>query len=237
MLIEQDHSCAGTRQQIRGPGTEHSRADYCHIIAAGHVVGIIADRERGDTIARRYNRRMSDSVGASSARIKVVGTRDIQTVGRDGKHAILPRIAGVEILELGNVLTRSGSMTELFRKDWVKIGIVPQQVNWNQLNPHGVTDWHRHTRQSDHLAAVGGNIKLAMWDGREGSTTYGASEIVRMGALRPVLVIVPAGVWHGLRNECGEPAGYLNIIDQLYDYENPDNWRLAPNAAGIPDIL
>jgi dTDP-4-dehydrorhamnose 3,5-epimerase len=58
-----------------------------------------------------------------------------------------------------------------------------------------------------------------------------------MGAIRPVLVIIPPGVWHALRNESGEPAGYLNVTDQLYTHDEPDNWRLAPRSTEIPDIL
>jgi dTDP-4-dehydrorhamnose 3,5-epimerase len=128
-------------------------------------------------------------------------------------------------------------MMELFRKDWDGIEMTPLQVNWVQLNSNGVTDWHRHTQQTDHLIGVGGNIRLALWDGREGSPTCRQSDVIRMGALRPVLVTVPPGVWHALRNESGEPAGYINVIDRLYDHGNPDNWRLSPDANGIPDIL
>ena len=50
-------------------------------------------------------------------------------------------------------------------------------------------------------------------------------------------MIVPPGVWHALRNESGQPAGYINVIDQLYDYERPDNWRLTPGMSEIPNIL
>ena len=32
-------------------------------------------------------------------------------------------------------------------------------------------------------------------------------------------------------------SGYLNVIDQLYDHENPDNWRLPKDCSGVPDIL
>ncbi len=141
------------------------------------------------------------------------------------------------ILELGNVLTRSGWMMELFRKDMPGVAITPRQINWVQLNPNGVTDWHRHARQTDHLVGVGGNIKLALWDGRVKSPTYQQTNVIRMGAMRPVLVVVPPGVWHALRNESGQPAGYINLTDQLYQHASPDNWRLAPGAAGIPDIL
>lgn len=167
----------------------------------------------------------------------IVGTRDSQTVVAGGRRAALPKIAGVEILELGNVLTRSGTLLEVFRSDWKGIDIVPQHVLWMQLNANGVTDWHKHDRQSDHIVGVGGNIRLALWDDRLGSPTRGQHEVIRLGALRPVMVIIPIGVWHGLRNESGQPAAYLNIVKEAYSYADPDNWRLAPGTPGVPDIL
>jgi len=167
----------------------------------------------------------------------VAGTRDQQSVAAGGARATLPKIAGVQIVELGNVLTRSGVLLELFRQDWPSIAIGVQQVNWSLLNASGVTDWHRHALQTDHLVGVNGNIRLALWDGREASPTHGASEVIRLGAMRPVMVIVPPGIWHALRNESGAPAGYLNMVDQLYDYARPDNYRLAPGTPGVPDIL
>jgi dTDP-4-dehydrorhamnose 3,5-epimerase len=164
------------------------------------------------------------------------GTRDSQSVLRGGRPAA-PRIAGVKILELRNVLTRSGWMTELFRKDWAGVTIGPEQINWVELSPSGVTDWHRHANQTDHLIGVSGIIKLALWDERADSPTNQETDVIRMGAVRPMMVIVPPGVWHALRNESGQPAGYINVADQLYNYEHPDNWRLSSGMAGIPDIL
>ena len=166
-----------------------------------------------------------------------VGKRDPQSVLPGGARAGLPNIAGVRIHELGNIITRSGFMTEVFRADWTVAEITVRQVNWVQLNPGAVTDWHAHSEQIDHLVGVSGNIKVALWDGRDTSPTKGAADVVRIGAVRPVMIVVPPGVWHGLRNESGEPAGYINIIDVMYDYAKPDNWRLAPGAAEIPDIL
>lgn len=168
--------------------------------------------------------------------VEPLGVKDEQTVLPGGARARPPAIDGVAILELGNVITRSGHLTEVFRADWAA-DIAVHQVNWVELNPGGVTDWHRHDEQTDRLVAVGGSIKLALWDGRLGSKTYGASEIVRMGALRPALVVVPPGVWHGLRNESGVPAGYINVIDRGYDHARPDNWRAKPGDGGWPDIL
>lgn len=167
----------------------------------------------------------------------MVGTKDPQTVSATGSRATPPKIAGVRIHELGNVITRSGFMTEIFRGDWPEIDVAVRQINWVLFNPGAVTDWHVHYRQTDRLVGVGGNIKLALWDGRKTSPTNGTGEIIRMGAFRPVIVAVPPGVWHGLRNESGEAAGYINVIDELYVHEDPDNWRLTPRSTDIPDIL
>ena len=166
-----------------------------------------------------------------------IGAKDLRTVLPGGRRAAEPRIAGVRIHELGNVITRSGFMTEIFRTDWAVVGISVRQINWVELAPRAVTDWHAHFKQTDHLVGVGGNIKLALWDGRDGSPSKGATDVIRMGAIRPILVIVPPGVWHGLRNESGKPAGYINIFDALYAHDDPDNWRLSPRSAEIPDIL
>ena len=166
-----------------------------------------------------------------------LGRRDGQTVIAGGGRAAPPRIAGVQVVDLGNIITRSGWMAEVFRTDWPAVGISARQINWVQLNPGAVTDWHCHIGQTDHLIGVGGNIKLALWDGRDESPSKGSSEIVRIGAMRPVMVIVPPGIWHGLRNESGEPAGYINVTDQLYNHAQPDNWRLTPGMTEIPDIL
>jgi dTDP-4-dehydrorhamnose 3,5-epimerase len=47
-------------------------------------------------------------------------------------------------------------------------------------------------------------------------------------------VIVPAGVWHGLRNLRATPATVLNVVDRAYVYDDPDHWRLPPETAEIP---
>ena len=167
----------------------------------------------------------------------MIGTRDPQTVMAGGRRSAGPRIIGVEVIDLGNVITRSGWMMEVFRSDWPACEISVHQVNWVQLGPASVTDWHRHSNQTDHLIGVGGNIKVALWDGRDHSPTKGSTDVFRIGAMRPLMIVVPPGVWHGLRNESGMPAGYINVADRRYDHEQPDNWRLSPGASEIADIL
>jgi len=165
------------------------------------------------------------------------GLKDAQTVVRGGARAAAPKIAGVAIHEIGNVLTRSGCLTEIFRADWLGPALAVRQVNWAMMNPGGVTDWHCHAEQTDHIVGVSGTIKLALWDDRKDSPTKGATETIRIGAMRPVMVVVPPRVWHGLRNESGTSAGYINLIDRLYNYEQPDNYRISSDSRDLPDIL
>ena len=51
------------------------------------------------------------------------------------------------------------------------------------------------------------------------------------------MVYIPPGVWHALRNESGAPAGYINVVDEMFDYEKPDNYRLPADSTEAPDIL
>jgi|HubBroStandDraft_5_1064220.scaffolds.fasta_scaffold14000_3 dTDP-4-dehydrorhamnose 3,5-epimerase len=163
--------------------------------------------------------------------------QDEQAVAPNGQPASTATIAGVRIVELSNVFTRSGWLSEIFRADWAGVEGAPQQINWVELSPNRVTDWHRHAQQTDHLVGVGGVIKLALCDGRPDSPTYRATEVIRIGALRPVMVIIPPGVWHGLRNESGQSAGFLAMVTRLFDHQHPDTSQLAPGDVEIPDIL
>jgi dTDP-4-dehydrorhamnose 3,5-epimerase len=160
--------------------------------------------------------------------------KDRQTVTPEGDLAGQELISGVVVRECKNVLTRSGSLLEVFRADWPELSIVPGQINWVMLWPQGVTDWHRHLGQQDHLVFVTGVIKLCLHDDRENSPTQGRSNVFRFGDLRPSLVVVPPGVWHGLRNETRAPAGFINYFDSPYSHEDPDNWRFPHDTAELP---
>lgn len=162
------------------------------------------------------------------------GRKDPQTVTASGSRAQPFNISGVRVIPLNNVLTRSGAVTELFRTDWPELTITPRHVILATMNPGGTTDWHRHSQQTDHLIAISGNIKLVLWDGREQSETKGQHDVIRFGALRPLIAVVPPGVWHGLRNESGSIAHYINVNDVPYNHADPDNYRLEVEAGKAP---
>jgi dTDP-4-dehydrorhamnose 3,5-epimerase len=160
--------------------------------------------------------------------------KDAQTVTSGGRAAGAQIISGVVLREGSNVLTRSGSLTEVFRINWPEISAAPGQVNWVWLWSGAVTDWHCHINQTDHIFAVLGIVKLCLYDDRKDSPTHGVSNVFRLGALRPTLVVVPPYVWHGFRNESGEPAAFINYFEKPFRHEDPDNWRLPHDSASIP---
>ena len=168
----------------------------------------------------------------------MLGAKDLPTVTEYGETIRNPSssIAGVQYIKLNNILCRSGLVTEVFRSPWFN-DVKDEQINWVELSPNGVTDWHCHFKQDDRLVGLNGIIKLCLYDGRPDSPTRGNSELFRLAITSPGLVVVPKGVWHGLRNESGQPAGFLNVIDQLFDHNNPDNFRLPFDAAEIPITL
>ncbi len=54
----------------------------------------------------------------------MIGARDPQTVVAGGRRSASPRISGVRMVDLGNVMTRSGWMAEVFRTDWSPAGSI-----------------------------------------------------------------------------------------------------------------
>jgi dTDP-4-dehydrorhamnose 3,5-epimerase len=160
-------------------------------------------------------------------------TKDEQSVTADWTVLQEP-IDGVRLLEVRNVLRDSGHVTEVLRRDWFQESVEIDQVFQVTLESRAVSAWHVHLATTDRLFATSGQVKIALFDGREESPTKGLVNEFRLGERRPGLLIVPAGVWHGLRNLRASPSTVLNVVDRAYVYDDPDHWRLPPDTAEIP---
>lgn len=144
------------------------------------------------------------------------------------------RIEGVRVREVKHIVTANGHTTELFRQDWgVVAGEIVHMIHV-ALRPGALSAWHMHRRKTDHLFVVGGAVKAVLYDDREGSSTRGRLDVLHLSAMRPMLVVIPPGVWHGLQCSPSEACMFVNFFDDAYDYENPDDWRLPPDTPEIP---
>ena len=142
-------------------------------------------------------------------------------------------IDGVEIKNLRLVPDERGHLMEMLRSDdevFEKFG----QAYVTTTYPGVIKGWHMHRKQSDNVVCVRGMIKLALYDGREGSASPGEVTEVFLGEHRPVLVHIPMGVYHGWKCISEQEAYIVNMPTELYDYDDPDEHRLPFDTDKIP---
>jgi dTDP-4-dehydrorhamnose 3,5-epimerase len=143
------------------------------------------------------------------------------------------RIEGVVVTDLKVVRNERGRLMEVQRAD------EPTFPGFGQAYvtatfPGVVKAWYRHTAQVDQLAVVSGELRLALYDSREGSPTCGTVAELRLGDGQPLLVQIPPGVWHGFQAVGDREALILHLNTVAYDAAAPDEERLDPGTDAIP---
>jgi dTDP-4-dehydrorhamnose 3,5-epimerase len=108
------------------------------------------------------------------------------------------------------------------------------QVYLSAVYPGVVKGWHYHKVQRDNLCVVKGMAKLVLFDNRDKSPTSGEIMELFIGEKNPVLVSIPPGVLHGMKGIGTEPALFVNVPTEPYDYNKPDEHRLDPHSGQIP---
>lgn len=142
-------------------------------------------------------------------------------------------IDGVKTKKLRVIPDERGRLMEILRRDdplFQNFG----QVYMTTTYPQVVKAWHKHEKQIDNVACVAGMVKLALYDGRTNSPTFQEINEFYLGVHNPLLVQIPAGVYHGWMCVSEEEAIIINIPTEVYNYEQPDEQRLPPHQIEIP---
>lgn len=142
-------------------------------------------------------------------------------------------IDGVTMRKLRVIPDERGYLMEMLRSDWPEFERFGQ-VYITAVYPGVVKGWHYHQIQTDHFICVAGMAKVVLYDGREDSPTQGEVNEFFMGQLNPILLKIPPGVMHGFKGITPEMALIVNIATELYEYDNPDEYRLPPHTDQIP---
>ena len=141
-------------------------------------------------------------------------------------------IDGVLVQELGWYTDQRGSLSVLLRADQAELqGERFGQAYVTTVLPGVVKGWHRHARQCDRMTGLRGETLLVLVDGREGSTTRGERLELVLGERHPRLVLIPPGVWHGLKAIGAGESMVLNLPTLPFDADDPDEERAPPDAA------
>lgn len=142
-------------------------------------------------------------------------------------------IDGVAIKQLKVIPDERGRLMEILRRDdemFSEFG----QVYMTTAYPGVVKGWHYHKKQSDNMTVVKGTMKIVLYDGRENSPTYREVNELFAGEHNPILVHIPPYVYHGFKCVSQEEAIAVNTPTEVYDYEEPDEFRVHPHENDIP---
>ena len=142
-------------------------------------------------------------------------------------------IDGVRIRQLQVFADERGWLTECLRADdeqFIRFG----QAYVTAANFGAVKAWHYHKRQTDNFIVVHGMAKVVLYDGREDSPTRGEVNEFFMGERNMIRLQIPPGVYHGFKGISPGEAVVLNIPTELYNCDEPDEYRLDPHDNDIP---
>lgn len=163
-------------------------------------------------------------------------TAPLKTVFED--HGLIIRssgklIDGVQARRAKVMPDERGRLGEIFRADdlWFeKFG----QVYFTTTYPGVVKAWHHHKKQTDHIYVIKGTVKIALYDQRKDSPTYGTVNELYLSEHCPGLVRIPPGVLHGWMPVGQTEAYIVNITSETYNYDEPDEYRTDPYENDIP---
>jgi dTDP-4-dehydrorhamnose 3,5-epimerase len=136
-----------------------------------------------------------------------------------------PTIDGVKIKPLRTIADERGWLMEILRADEADLFTKFGQVYVSATYPGVVKGWHYHRRQVDNFACVAGMVKLV------GSPTEGAVNEFFLGVHNPMLVQVPTMVYHGWKCVSPEPSLVVNVPNEPYQRDEPDEYRLEPHGS------
>jgi dTDP-4-dehydrorhamnose 3,5-epimerase len=142
-------------------------------------------------------------------------------------------IYGVIIKKLKVIADERGRLMEILRADdnfFQNFG----QVYMTTAYPGVVKGWHYHKKQTDNMAVVKGMMKIVLYDSRKESATFGKINEIFAGIHNPVLVHIPPFVYHGFKCISQEEAIVINTPTGIYNYNDPDEFRLPAHGSEIP---
>jgi dTDP-4-dehydrorhamnose 3,5-epimerase len=140
-------------------------------------------------------------------------------------------IEGVAIVPLRRIPDERGCVSHMLKRTdphFKEFG----EIYFSSIYPGVVKGWHLHARMTINYACIVGNLKLVLYDGREGSKTRGEVQVVYLGEKNYVLVCVPPGIWNGFMNVDSRESIVANCATIPHDPS--EITRMDPRDESIP---
>ena len=146
-------------------------------------------------------------------------------------------IEGVVFHPVRPVPHEDGHLTEVARATWPVLSDPIVQVHTTTTFPGRIRAWGLHQRSTDRLFVVAGLVRIAVFDGRTRSPTYGLVNTFSVSDRNPGLLIVPPDLYHGWKNIGTTEAIVINMPTSMYDYDNPDALDLPWDSEAAARIV
>lgn len=140
-------------------------------------------------------------------------------------------IEGVQIIPLRRIPDERGTVFHMLKctdPHFRQFG----EIYFSLVYAGVVKGWHRHRDITLNYACIEGRVKLALYDGRDGSATQGELMEVFLGPDHYSLVIIPPGVWNGFKGMSQPHALLANCCTHPHDPSRSE--RLDPFNNKIP---
>jgi dTDP-4-dehydrorhamnose 3,5-epimerase len=140
-------------------------------------------------------------------------------------------IDGVEVFPLRQIPDERGKVMHMLRADdqhFEGFG----EIYFSTVNPAAIKGWHIHSRMTLNYACIAGQVKLVLYDGREGSPTHGTLQELFIGDSNYMLVRIPPMIWNGVKGLGQQPAIIANCASHPHDPQEIS--RLDPFSPAIP---
>jgi dTDP-4-dehydrorhamnose 3,5-epimerase len=147
-------------------------------------------------------------------------------------------LEGVQVRDINKIPDERGFFAEVIRKDWADMFGQEwiSQMNLSLSYPGIIRAWHRHARgQVDYFLVIQGTMKIVAYDDNKESLTYQKMVEVVASEERLQLVRVPGHYWHGTKTVSSKPSLTIYFVNNVYDYNNPDEERRPWNDSSIMD--
>ncbi len=141
-------------------------------------------------------------------------------------------IEGVKLKKLTVHKTASGSFREVLRKDDKLLNEFGQSAIAT-VNPGEIKAFHWHKKQDDVFHVVRGSAKAVLFDRRDGSKTFGKTDVFFMDENKPEVLFILRGVAHGYQALGEEPLVMLYFMNEVYNPDKPDEERIAFDSPEI----
>ena len=159
--------------------------------------------------------------------------RQAQSVTSEGIQ-IAPSLPGARRHHTPTQVDERGWLVELFHPDW-EIATDPLVGAYvTTVRPGYAKGWGLHKEHYDRYVLVLGAIDVLLYDVRPDSPTAGELAKVTLSESNRGMLVIPALVWHAMRNLTDREAVIVNMPSKRFEHANPDKYSLPLDTPLIP---